>query len=449
MGKLFGTDGVRGVANTQLTSKLAYLLGYNTCMRLTNLGSKPTFVVGEDTRCSKDMLFCALSSGILSCGGKVINAGVMPTPAIAVLTRHFNADAGVVISASHNPYEYNGIKFFDSEGFKLPDHIEEEIEEGMLYNKKLERRPVGNQVGVMETILDADKIYKDYLLEKIGDFSLEGLKIVLDLANGATYKIAPMIFKSLGAEVICVADKPNGVNINDDCGSTCVKNIIHYVLKHKADVGFAFDGDGDRLIAVDSKGNEVNGDKIMYALSCFLKDIGKLKNNTLVATVMSNLGLKKALEKQNIEISKTSVGDRYVVERMIEKGYVLGGEQSGHIICTYLNSTGDGIATALLLSKMMVTSGKSLEEIVSGIKMYPQVLINAVVSNDKKNTYKQNEEIMQEIEVLTKKYDDNGRVLIRTSGTEPLIRVMIEGEDSSMIKKDARALADFIEKKLK
>lgn len=449
MGRLFGTDGVRGVANTQLTSKLAHKLGYAATMKLKeDLNKSPNFVVGMDTRISGDMLFSALVSGITSAGGNVLNAGVISTPAVAVLVKELKADSGIVISASHNPYEYNGIKFFSSTGHKLPDDVEDTIEK-YIFDKVRDRDIVNEKIGRLISIENADEIYISSLLNNLHINDLSGLNIVFDLANGATYKLAPEVFKRLGVNQKIIANEPNGININDKCGSTHTKNLQREVVKEKADMGIAFDGDGDRVILVDSEGKEFDGDKIMYLCSSYLKEKGRLNKDTLVLTVMSNLGLKKALEKKGINISQTGVGDRYVVERMLENGYNLGGEQSGHIIYSDINSTGDGIASALLVCEIMKETGLSLQELSTDLKIYPQVLINAKVNNDKKNDYDKDEEIKSAIEKIEKEYAGSGRVLIRTSGTEPLVRVMIEGEDKDKIKADATKLAKLIEERLK
>lgn len=445
MGKLFGTDGVRGVANKELTAKLAYKIGYAAVLNFKKDIKRPKFVVGMDTRISCNMLYMGLSAGIMSAGGDVINAGVISTPAVAVLTREIKADSGVVISASHNPFEYNGIKFFNSDGYKLSDEKEEEIERLIFENEKLSYELIGKDVGVIKDFSHPRARYIEYLLEKINMDDLSGMKIVLDLANGATYKVAREVFERLNADICVINDIPNGCNINDKCGSTDTKMLKKTVVSEKADLGIAFDGDGDRVIMVDDEGKEINGDLIMYACSVYLKEKNLLNKDTLVLTVMSNLGLKKALEKQNINISETKVGDRYVVERMLEEGYNIGGEQSGHIILSNINSTGDGIASALLMCKILKEKNMTIRELIKDVKIYPQVLINAVVDNEKKFDYKDNKEILEDIDKLEAKYAGNGRVLIRTSGTEPLVRVMIEGEDISQITDDAKELAMKIE----
>lgn len=445
MGKLFGTDGVRGVANKQLTAKLAYRIGYAAAMNFKSDTKRPKFVVGMDTRISCNMLYMGLSAGLMSAGADVINAKIISTPAVAVLTRQIKADCGVVISASHNPFEYNGIKFFDANGYKLSDEREEEIEKLIFNNEKLPYELIGENVGTTKDFSHPRERYIEYLLEKINIDNLSGMKIVLDLANGATYKVAREVFERLNAKIYVINDSPNGCNINDKCGSTNTKMLQEKVVEKKADLGIAFDGDGDRVIMVDSDGKEINGDLIMYACSVYLKEKELLNQDTLVLTVMSNLGLKKALEKKNINISETKVGDRYVVERMLEEDFNIGGEQSGHVILSNINSTGDGIATALLICKILKEKNATIKDITSDVRIYPQVLINAVVDNDKKFDYKDNKTIQGEIAKLDEKYAGNGRVLIRTSGTEPLVRVMIEGDNIDEITSDAKELAEKIE----
>ncbi len=450
MGKLFGTDGVRGVANKELSVKLAYELGYFTTIVLREKLNKkvPLFVIGMDTRISKDMFLGALVSGINSAGGNVLNAGVVPTPAVAVLVRHFKADSGIVISASHNSYEYNGIKFFNHEGYKLDDEAEGKIEDMILSESKVVEEITHGDIGGVSLVEDPDEIYINYLLKKIGLSSLKGLKVVLDLANGATYKVAKKVFERLGADLTVINNTPNGVNINHECGSTHIGGLKEEVLKVGADIGLAYDGDGDRLIAVDNEGVEFDGDKIMYLISCYLKENNKLNKDTLVLTVMSNLGLKKACSEKGINISETGVGDRYVLERMLKEGYSFGGEQSGHLIVLDVNSTGDGGGSSLILCKILKENKVLLSDISKEVTIYPQVLVNARVKNEKKYEYETNEAIISEINKISEKYEGSGRILIRTSGTEPLIRVMIEGEDLKSLEEDANYLAQFIKKEL-
>lgn len=448
MGKLFGTDGVRGIANIELTCEMAYKLGKIGAHILTKGKKKAKIVVGKDTRISGDMLEAAMVSGILSAGADALCVGVVPTPAVAFLTRKYEADAGVVISASHNPVEYNGIKFFSKDGFKLPDNIEESIEEYILDNKDIEVKLSGDEVGRRINIEDGIKDYTEFLKTTI-DINFAGMKIAMDCGNGASYIAAPSTFTELGAEVEVLNHAPDGLNINYKCGSTYPEVIKDFVLKTGADVGLSFDGDADRLIAVDEKGNIVDGDKIMAICGAFLKEEGKLKEDTVVATVMSNIGLEKALKGKNCKIVKTKVGDRYVLEKMKEEGYVLGGEQSGHIIFLDHNTTGDGLLSALQLLSVVKKKNKPLSELASIMNIYPQVLKNAKVSNDKKNSYMEDEVIASRIKEIEEAMLDDGRVLIRPSGTEPLVRVMLEGTDIDILNKYAGELVELIEERLK
>ncbi|KRQ87164.1 Phosphoglucosamine mutase [Caloramator mitchellensis] len=446
MGRMFGTDGVRGIANTELTAELAYKLGRAGAFVLTEGAHKPTIVVGRDTRISGDMLESALVAGIMSVGAHAICVGVVPTPAVAYLTRLYNADAGVVISASHNPVEYNGIKFFNKDGYKLPDEIEDKIEEYINNNLEGIPAPIGEDLGIREFKNEAIEDYIKFLKTTI-DVDFKGLKVALDCAEGASYFAAPKIFEELGAEVYVIHNNPNGKNINKKCGSTHMEELREFTVKNKCDLGLAFDGDADRCLAVDEKGNIVNGDFIMTICAKDMKERGKLDFNTLVVTVMSNLGLDIACQKEEINTVKTKVGDRYVLEEMIKNGYKIGGEQSGHIIFLDYNTTGDGILTALQLTAILKKSKKKMSELASIMKELPQVLINAKVSNDKKDAYLKDEVIISEINKAEEKLSGRGRVLIRPSGTEPLVRVMIEGENINIIEKMAKDLATLIEER--
>lgn len=446
MGKLFGTDGVRGIANTELTPLLAFELGRAGAFVLSKGNHKPKVVIGKDTRLSGDMLEAALIAGICSMGGDVIKAGVVPTPAVAVYTRHFEADAGVVISASHNPAEFNGIKFFDHEGFKLSEEKEAQIEK-LILDKYEYSLPIGDQVGRVIEISHPEEIYIDFLLKSI-DVDLSGLKIVLDCANGASFKIAPKIFTKLGAQISTVGVCPDGMNINKNCGSTHLELLQETVLKEGADFGLAFDGDADRLLAVDNLGRNVDGDKIMNIFAYSMKRKGNLKKDTVVSTVMSNLGLDLALNEMNCKFVKTDVGDRYVLECMRREGYNLGGEQSGHIILLDHNTTGDGLLTAVQLSCIIKQENTTLSQLSDKMKIYPQILVNAKVKNENKHTYLQDEMIMLEIKKIEEYFHKKGRVLIRPSGTEPLIRVMIEGEKQEELRDIAEKLAAMIVERL-
>ncbi|WP_024833457.1 phosphoglucosamine mutase [Ruminiclostridium josui] len=448
MGRLFGTDGVRGVANLELTPKLAYQLGQAGAYVLTGeTKHTPKILVGMDTRISGDMLEAALISGICSVGAQVVSLGVIPTPAIAYLTRQYDADAGVVISASHNPFEYNGIKFFNSNGYKLPDAIEDKIEEIILNDGEDLPKPVAQNIGF--------KCYQENALEDYVNFikgtitgDLEGIKVAIDCANGASFQAAPMALLDLKADVSVINNEPDGTNINSGCGSTHMQQLQAYVKEIKADIGLAFDGDADRVLAVDENGNIVDGDQIMAIIGLYLKEKGMLSQNTIVATVMSNMGLDIMAKNNGLNIEKTKVGDRYVLEEMLNKGYMLGGEQSGHIIFLDHNTTGDGLLTAVQLLKVLKESGKKLSELAGVMQILPQVLINAKVTNEKKYKYLDDEVIKKMCKELEDEFKGEGRVLIRPSGTEPLVRVMIEGKNKDVITRRAKELVRVIEGRL-
>lgn len=449
MGRLFGTDGVRGIANKELTCELAFKLGQAGAKVLTKHtnNAHPKILVGKDTRISGDMLEASLVAGFCSVGAVSVCVGQIPTPAVAYLVRKYKADAGVVISASHNSVEYNGIKFFSNEGYKLRDDLENEIEEYILGGKDLGELPDGCDIGRKRVHETGMRDYTDFAKSCI-DVRLDGLKIALDCANGAAFECAKLAFKELGAETLLINNVPDGTNINKNCGSTHIEGLQKFVADNKCDMGFAFDGDADRCLAVDENGNLVDGDKIMVICAKGLKDEGKLKNNTVVATVMSNLGFFKALDKIGINYEQTTVGDRYVLQNMLENGHIIGGEQSGHVILLENNTTGDGLVTALTVASTAAKSKKKLSELAGVVTVLPQVLVNVTVKNEHKNTYSSDSVIKSEIEKLEKKFDGNGRVLIRPSGTEPLIRVMLEGENYDEIKKEAEALADVIRERL-
>lgn len=447
MRKYFGTDGVRGIANTELNCDLAYKLGRAGGYVLTKGKDKVKVVVGKDTRVSGDMLESALIAGLMSVGCDIITVGVIPTPGVAYLTKHYNADCGVVISASHNPVEYNGIKFFNEHGYKLDDSIELEIESYIDDIEKVEVHPTGGKVGKKIHEHDAVRDYVDYL-KTIVNIDFNGLKVVLDCANGAAYKVAPMVFEELGADVVAINNTPDGNNINDKCGSTHPEGLQEAVLKNKADLGLAYDGDADRLIAVNEKGQIVDGDHIMILSAIYLKKHNKLDKDTLVVTVMSNIGLVIAAKENNINLATTAVGDRYVLEEMKNSGYNLGGEQSGHMIFLDYNTTGDGTLSSLVLAQIVKEECKTLSELAAVMNQYPQVLVNARIKNENKNRYMEIPEIKDEIERIEKLMDGCGRVLIRPSGTEPLVRVMLEGKDEGQLKELATNLANLIQEKL-
>lgn len=446
MGRMFGTDGVRGVANEELTPLLAMQLGQAGAYILSKENKhKPTIMVGCDTRLSGDMLANALMAGACSVGANCVYLGVLPTPAVAYLTRKYKVDAGVMISASHNPMEFNGIKFFDEHGYKLPDALEDEIEELIKNDLKGVPFPTGSAVGSIRQRTDAREEYINRDITLV-DCDLSGLKLVVDCAEGAASYTGINAFKQLQATVIPLHNNPDGCNINAGCGSTHMEELQSKVLAEHADIGIAFDGDADRFLAVDEKGEIVDGDQIMAIVGKYMKERGKLKGNTVVVTVMSNLGLFMMGEREGIEIAKTKVGDRYVLEHMKEHGFSLGGEQSGHIIFLDEATTGDGLLSALHTLQVMAETGKPLSELARVMTVMPQALVNAKVPNHKKESYMEYPEIVSAIEVIEKKFEGAGRVLIRPSGTEPLVRVMIEGEDETIIGEEAHKLAALIEK---
>lgn len=446
MTRLFGTDGVRGVANEELTPELAFQLGKAGAYVLTEGTHKPTILVGKDTRISGDMLEAAMTAGILSVGANVIPVGVIPTPAIAYLTRKYKADAGVMISASHNPVEFNGIKFFDQKGLKLSDAIEDRIQQIIESGLKDVAAPTGSGLGkiIHETASEED--YIEFAAQTVqGD--LRGLKVAIDCANGAASKVAVSTLRKLGAEVYVINDNPDGLNINKDCGSTHMEELMRYVVEKSCDLGLAFDGDADRCLAVDDKGNLVNGDFIMMICALDLKKQGKLKDDTLVVTVMSNLGLKIAAEEHGLKVQQTKVGDRYVLENMLQNGYSIGGEQSGHVIFLDHNTTGDGLVTGLALASIVHHTGEKLSDLAAIMKELPQVLVNVRVQGDMKKIHETDEEVKTRIAQMEEALHGKGRVLIRASGTEPLLRIMLEGEDQAAIEEMAHALADLIKAK--
>lgn len=446
MARMFGTDGVRGVAGTELTIELATKLGQAGAYVLTKEKShKPTIMVGCDTRISGGMLANALMAGICSVGANAIYVGVAPTPAIAYLTRKHKVDAGVVISASHNPMEFNGIKFFNGEGYKLSDELEDEIEALIRNDMKGIDFPTGAGIGKIDYRFDIVDEYVEFEKETV-PVDLSGLKIVIDCAEGASSYTSVKALKDLGADLIAIHTDPDGTNINADCGSTHMDELKARVVSEKADVGIAFDGDADRMLAVDENGKMVDGDEIMAICGNYLKSKGRLAKDTIVVTVMTNLGFSIMGKEQDINIEKTKVGDRYVLENMKENGYNLGGEQSGHVIFLDDNTTGDGLLSALHLLQVMVDTGKPLSELAKVMEVLPQALVNAKVPNNKKESYMEYSDIAEAIAELEKKFAGEGRVLIRPSGTEPLVRVMIEGKDQKVIDEEAHKLAELITK---
>ena len=447
MGKLFGTDGIRGVVNAGLDADLAYKVGLAAATVLAKKkGGKPLVTIGKDTRISGDLLKGSLISGLCTAGADVLDLGTLPTPGVAWVTVDEEADAGIVISASHNPFEHNGIKIFNGKGFKLSDELEEKIEDIVLFGSNNVPMKTGADIGKVS--YSAPKASEDYIdhLESTIDSTLGGLRILVDCANGAASATAARLFdrfSKLRTDVIN-AD-PDGVNINEYCGSTHMEELQARVVFEKANLGLAFDGDADRLLAVDENGNVVDGDQIMAIVGNHMKSLGKLKKDTIVATVMSNLGFFLMGEKQGMTIEQTKVGDRYVLERMKEIGASLGGEQSGHIIFLDENTTGDGLLSALHLLEVMVDTGKSLSELADIMEVLPQALVNAKVANHKKEKYMEYPVIAEAIREIEQKFAGEGRVLIRPSGTEPLVRVMIEGKDRQVIRREAERLGSLIQ----
>lgn len=448
MGRLFGTDGARGVANSELTCELAMKIGRAAAMVLTeSCAHKPKVLIGMDTRASSHMLASAISAGLCSVGADVLIIDVVPTPAVAFLVKEYDYDAGVMISASHNPCEYNGIKIFQGNGYKLPDELENEIEEIILDETKVPPVVLGGDVG---KISFSSKAVDDYIfhLAMTADGDFKGMKIALDCANGSASVTARALFTRLGAKCFIINETPNGTNINENCGSTHLEQLQKFVVENKCDIGFAFDGDADRLLVVDENGEVVDGDKIIAVCSKFMKENNKLKNNTAVVTVMSNMGFFKFCEKNDINCVKTKVGDRYVLEEMVKNGYAIGGEQSGHIIFLDYATTGDGQMSAIQVLNVLKSTGKKISELASEMQVYPQVLINVRVSNFGKTRLDKDEEVQLAIREASEELDDTGRVLVRVSGTEPLVRVMLEGEDYNQIKSLAESIAKVIEERL-
>jgi len=447
MSRMFGTDGVRGIANSELTPELAFQLGKAGALVLTKGTHKPKILVAKDTRISGDLLESAMVSGMLSVGAEAVLLGVVPTPAVAYLVREYGADAGVMISASHNPVEFNGIKFFNREGFKLSDALEDEIQK--IIEEDFDGIPVliGGDIGHVSHAENATRDYVEFAAKTLeGD--LRGMKIALDCANGASYKSAVDTFEKLGAKVHVIHNEPNGININEHCGSTHPEDLMKFVVENQCDLGLAFDGDSDRCLAVDEKGNLVNGDFIILVAGLYLKEMGKLKDDTIVVTVMSNLGLMLAAKELGLNVAITAVGDRYVLENIMENDYSIGGEQSGHVIFKDFNTTGDGIVTGVQLAGIVKNRGKSLSELASIMKELPQVLVNVKIPNEMKKIHETDEEVKSLIRSVEEKLEGKGRVLIRPSGTEPLVRIMLEGEDLQEITEAAENIADLIKSRL-
>ncbi len=456
MGRLFGTDGARGVANSELTCELAMQIGRAAAMVLTeHTNKRPKVLIGMDTRASSQMLESAISAGLCSVGADVMLLGEIPTPAVAYLVKKYEYDAAVMISASHNPCEYNGIKIFQGNGYKLPDALEEEIESIILDKTQVPPIKVGGDVGRIirsrTSIIDYSSYLKTVAQNELAEYGMEnfnGLKIAIDCSNGAASVTAPRVFMRLCDDCFFMACHPNGTNINANCGSTHLEILQDFVVRNNCDVGLAFDGDADRFLAVDEKGNVVDGDKLIAIFAKHMKNKGKLKNNAAVVTVMSNMGFFKFCEDNDIHCEKTKVGDRYVLENMLENDFVIGGEQSGHIIFRDFATTGDGELSALKLLCVMKETGKSLSELASEMEVFPQVLVNVRVSDFGKARFPRDEEIKNAIEAAEKELGNDGRVLVRVSGTEPLVRVMLEGKDEEKINILAQEIAQVIKERL-
>lgn len=448
MGRLFGTDGVRGVANKDLTCELAMKLGRAAAAVLTNKSTRhPRVIIGKDTRLSSDMLENAMAAGLCSVGASVVLLGVVPTPAVAYLVEKYKADAGIMISASHNAYEYNGIKIFSGDGFKLPDDLEERIESLILGEAPLPAAPADSDLGTVETAPNALRDYIDHVKSTV-HFSLDGLEIALDCANGSSAMTAETLFTELGAKVHMLANEPNGVNINDGCGSTHMESLVEYVKTHRVDAGIAFDGDADRCLAVDENGEPVDGDFIMAICGLDMKSRGKLNKNCIVGTIMTNLGFIKFCEANGIHFEATKVGDRYVLEEMLLENYSFGGEQSGHVIFRDFATTGDGQLTAAQLLSIMKRREAKLSSMTTVMERYPQTMKNIRVSPEGKLAFYTDPKVKQAIDAATKMLAGNGRVIVRPSGTEPLLRVMVEGQDLALIEKIAEDISEVIKEEL-
>lgn len=448
MGRLFGTDGARGVANTELTCELAMQIGRAAAMVLIEGDhQRPKVMIGSDTRLSGEMLESALAAGLCSVGADVLLLGVVPTPAVAYLVKEYGYDAGIMISASHNPYEYNGIKIFQANGFKLPDMLENAIESIILDDVATPPAKVGAEIG---TITRSETAHSDYInhILSTSEYRYNGMKVALDCANGSSSTTARKLFEYLGCECIVIGAEPNGININDQCGSTHVEALQQVVKENGCDVGFAFDGDADRLIAVDENGEIVDGDKIIALCAMDMKETGRLKNDTAVVTVMSNMGFFKFADEHGIHCEKTKVGDRYVLENMLENGHSIGGEQSGHVIFLDYATTGDGQLTAVQILRALKRTGKTLSELASVMEVFPQVLKNVRVSNLGKIRFDEDKEIKIAIQQAEEELGDTGRVLVRVSGTEPLVRVMLEGKDLDQINRLADEISEVVRERL-
>lgn len=448
MGRLFGTDGVRGIANGTLTCELAMNIGRAAaCVLTANTEHRPKFIIGSDTRISSDMLISAICAGVTSVGADVMVLGVVPTPAVAYLVGKYNADAGIMISASHNPASFNGIKIFSSDGFKLPDALEEQIETLIIYNNLGASVVTDEKIG---TVSYSDTAIDDYIthIRSTINSKFDGLKIAVDCANGSSSVTAAKLFDGLGADVTIMCDKPDGININKDCGSTHLDKLSKYVVENGCDLGIAFDGDADRCLCVDEKGNVVDGDFIMAVCALDMKETGKLNKNTVVGTIMTNFGFTKFCEDNNIKFIPTKVGDRFVLEEMLLEDYAFGGEQSGHVIFRDYATTGDGQLTALQLLDVISRKKKKLSELACVMTRYPQCIVNITVSAEGKLKFYTDAHIKEAIDDAKKRLSGTGRIVVRPSGTEPLIRVMTEGMDMKLIDDIANSVANIIKERL-
>ena len=448
MGRLFGTDGVRGVANSELTCEMAMRIGRAAAMVLTDSNHRhPKVLIGKDTRLSSDMLEAAITAGLCSVGANVVQLGVVPTPAVAFLVGKYKADAGVMLTASHNPCEFNGIKIFSGDGYKLPDALEEQIEAIVLDHVADPPVPIAGDLGSVAAAPDVVRDYVNHIKSTVA-FSLDGMRVGIDCANGSACRTAELLFTELGAECHMMANQPNGVNVNDDCGSTHMEALMSFVRENKLDAGIAFDGDADRCLAVDEKGDLVDGDFIMAICAADMKSRGKLEKNTAVGTIMTNMGFTKFCDDNEIHFEATKVGDRYVLEEMLLEGYNFGGEQSGHVIFLDFSTTGDGQLTAAQLLSILHRRNAQLSSLATLMTRYPQVMVNIQVAPDGKLRFYTDTAVKEAIERAKEKLGKNGRIVVRPSGTEPLLRVMLEGEDADYIAALAETVANVIRERL-
>ncbi|MCH3972448.1 MAG: phosphoglucosamine mutase [Oscillospiraceae bacterium] len=444
MGRLFGTDGVRGIANSELTCELALQIGRAAATVLTDSENRhPRILIGKDTRISSDMLEAAITAGLCSVGADVVQLGVIPTPAVAFLVGQYKADAGVMLTASHNPCQFNGIKIFSGDGYKLPDALEDRIESIIFSNSDEVPTPVGGDIGTVTAAPNAVEDYVNHIAETV-PISLSGMRIGIDCANGAASRTAEKLFTKLGAECHMISDQPNGVNVNDHCGSTHMESLMAFVREAGLDAGVAFDGDADRCLAVDDKGNLVDGDFVMAICAADMKSRGRLAKNTAVGTIMTNMGFSRFCEENGMHFEATKVGDRYVLEKMQQEGYNFGGEQSGHVIFLDYATTGDGELTAAQLLAIVKRRQAKLSSLATLMSRFPQVLINVEVGPEGKERFTEDEAVAAAVDKVRTELGSNGRIIVRPSGTEPLLRVMVEGQDKKQIRVLAESVADVL-----